>query len=473
MAAPTKEEMLNDPDFWDLDADRQRALIRQYDPQFDKAAPATVDTFLTNQRNTFMKQQNLRATAGAKLDDQQAQVQAQQPQSWFNRNVAQPVTNLVSKVAPASPFQNPLKYDPTYGSEAVAKAVVPQEAWELPLYAAGPLGKAVGKAVPALKAAPALSRMLGTAAAGAAMEGGQQALGGGANPDESTGAAALKGALKSGGTQTIGEAIPALTGMMRRNGPGAQAAIENEMAGSVARPVTKRLSQAGSQDVAEAVGKTNTEHLADLVKQGAPGSQYRAQRAKELEGIVGKTGSQKFEKAWDGVRELINGSLEPSGKGWSLNIPALQDSFNAKADTLRQALPPQLYNELQNAIFRGGSRGGKDVAGNLGGWLKKFGMGALAAGGSAMGLGHATGMFGPAMEIAAGLAGGGWATRELPRAASYAGRKPLELTAEQASKVASRAPALVNALRKTLPEASATTIDDAAKRLRMWLGANQ
>ena len=39
---------------------------------------------------------------------------------------AEPATNLVSKIAPASPFQNPLTFDPTYGTRAVAEAVIPQ-----------------------------------------------------------------------------------------------------------------------------------------------------------------------------------------------------------------------------------------------------------------------------------------------------------------------------------------------------------
>jgi len=121
----------------------------------------------------------------------QASMSGQAPRmnlgEMYSEYVASPLTQLVSKVVPASPFQNPLTYDPTYGTQAVAKTVVPQNLTELAIAGAtagagglaGKMGLTGAKAAATRIGGAVMGGMAGKAADEGDVNAGTLARGGG------------------------------------------------------------------------------------------------------------------------------------------------------------------------------------------------------------------------------------------------------------------------------------------------------
>lgn len=253
MAKP--QDIVSDPDFWHPDVtDETRSwVLSQNDPTFAKADPATKTKLLKS-----LGDQNRQGQQIAQTETQHAE----QSQSLFNKYVAQPLNNIVgagmeaatqplvtaARMAQGEPFGATSTPVPGTGQSVVREgaaaggpigvggeagtsrrqmgsAVVPQEAWQAGLMAAGPLGKAISPAVP----------LLGKAGvAGAAARTGLGALLGGAgeavlgDQSQGVGERALKGGVKAGAMQGAVEAISPLSSFLDRHMPGSAGRVNAE-----------------------------------------------------------------------------------------------------------------------------------------------------------------------------------------------------------------------------------------------------
>jgi hypothetical protein len=166
--------------------------------------------------------------------------------SWFQK-AADFVTPYVAKAVPAIPFQNPLKYDPNYGTETLAKIIVPQSLTELGIMAGtGLAGKGVGAAVKGASAAarlwPVAGRVAGATAGGA--------LGG--SSEEGAGVGALKG-LAAG---ALGESTAYGVGKVARSLPGMARKIASEDTTKIAKTIPTIADKRAKDVVIKAIDET-------------------------------------------------------------------------------------------------------------------------------------------------------------------------------------------------------------------------
>lgn len=225
MGYKNPQELAADPDFWapeTTDAHRSAALSI-VDPKFKAADQATQAKLLEGLKKRNMEGQRIaqKEIAGA-----------EQNQSVFNQYIAQPLNNIVGRAmevattpavagvrmaqgVPMGEAFNQAQATEGAGGEAkrsreqAASAIVPQEPWQAALYAAGPVGRSVGKA------APALSGVMGRVGTAAALGGAAELAGG--NMEDSALSRTLKGAGKAGAASGAVEALSGLSGWAARS----------------------------------------------------------------------------------------------------------------------------------------------------------------------------------------------------------------------------------------------------------------
>lgn len=518
MARPTKEEMLKDPDFYELEPAQQKDLMGRYDPNFKNAASETQDRLLKSFSDDFRKEESDRQQKAAKMAADAAVPpqsgmpgasgmpstrdgapavpgQGQQSQgSWLTKgvtsanktahdflqgpannlaNLAGDVTNaglygvtggyagdvsgLQKRISAPVGVKAPSEFQaaPTRLPGRLLAGVLnpvgetPTEtAINAALLASGPVAKGL-EAVPALggllkgsKAARVATRIALPAVAGAA--------GGTVDSQGSAGSGALQGLLAGTTGEVVQQVAPKVVGAVRRNMPGAQQAISDEMGADVAKAGSRAVFGRASQS-----SKPGSTQLADLVRPGSPGASRASDAALTALENMDSRRALETSKRFQALDKVVGDSLERTPKGWTVNISKMQEAFNTHGEELKTWMTPKAYGELKQAIFRGADTGATDVVGNLRGWLTKY----LAPAGLAAVGAHTIPGVSPVLALVGELAGlgmGGLMTHGTgPTFTHYAGRKPLAEVPAAAQKVIQAAPYLANVLRKAVKPNSA------------------
>ncbi len=290
----------SDPDFWAPDTtDEQRSFVlSKNDKNFAAADKATQAKLLKS-----LGDQNRQGQQIAQKETQTAE----QGQSWWNQNIAQPLNNIVGRgletattplvagvrMAQGVPMGQAVQQAiGTEGAGGVAKQtreqaaapIVPQEPWQAALMAAGPAGKALGGVAPVLQAGTkmgSLARIGLGAGLGAA---GEAAMGQTGAEGETALQRALAGGTKAGLASGAVEAVSGLSGLLGRHGPGAERRIAAEDQGKTAEAIGqtvpefaganrkgpeygKFFQEGGAKSAAEAAFSKKVEPLDDMVAQ--------------------------------------------------------------------------------------------------------------------------------------------------------------------------------------------------------------